>query len=114
MEKSKAAAQFLDILFSGEDLDRLRAYLKDDFRFEGPFFQSETADAYLAAMKEEPPVGFTFKVLQTYENEQGVCVIYSFEKEELSTTMCQTFEFIDGKIAHMRLIFDTQLFLQPY
>ncbi len=92
------------------NMDDLRPLLTDDYEFDGPFYQFDTAKDYINSLKKNPPEDFEYEILQAFENESAVCLVYQFSKPELSTPMAQVFEFRGDKICKIMLIFDAGAF----
>lgn len=88
----------------------MESILAEDMKFVGPFFRGESAQEYLAGLRKNPPAGMAFEVLHAYEDASSACVVYRFEKEEVSTPMAQIFEVQASKISAITLIFDSKEF----
>jgi hypothetical protein len=106
----KLALQFMEIFFSGEQMDRLRPLLADDFSFSGPLYQFDSTDAYINSLETDPPKGFEYEMIRSFEDESSACIIYQFTKPGVSTPMAQIFEVRKGKISKILLVFDTDAF----
>ena len=104
------ALQYMDIFYSGRELERLYAIMADGLRFEGPFFRFDSAHDYVASLLSDPPVGCEYQLLHAFEKGPLVNLIYEFSKPNIRTTMSQLFEVRDGKITSVRLIFDSGAF----
>lgn len=104
------ALSYLEIFFSGRDLERLRNLFAHDLRFEGPFHQSDSAEAYIQTLQADPPKNCAYQIIETFEQESRACVVYQFSKPGISVVMSQQFETHEEKITHIRLIFDTAPF----
>jgi len=104
------ATRYLEIFYSGKNLETLSDILSENFKFEGPLFQCDSREAYIESLKSEPPIDFTYSVKHSFENESSACIIYQFSKANISTPMAQHFKVVDGKISHILLIFDTREF----
>ena len=104
------AKQYLDIFFSGEDFERMYEILAEDLHFEGPFFQSGTAQAYVESLQADPPVGCSYKLLQAFEDGDVVNLLYRFSKPGVLAMMSQLFETENGRIKRILLVFDTGAF----
>jgi len=108
--------QFLEILFSGTDLHRLRPLLAADFKFSGPMYSFDSADAYVSALEADPPLGFGYDILGTFEKDNTAGVFYQFTKQGLAwtppftTPMAQYFDCKDERIVSTLLIFDRKDF----
>lgn len=103
----------MDIVFGSPQIDRLKDIFAEDLKFRGPFFQSDCADDYIRTMASDPPVGFRYKILQEYEDNSSACLIYSFEKPGVSTTVAQVFQTKGNKICEILLVFDSAVFQNP-
>jgi len=110
MNNLETAKQYMEIFYSGKNLNRLRNLFCDKLYFEGPFFQFTSANDYINSLEVSPPVNFKYKILHCYEDKNSVCLIYSFTKADISTNMMQRFVFKNGKISEILLIFDTSDF----
>lgn len=107
MRPSDLALKYMEIFFSGENLETLTDLFADDLTFEGPFHSFDTAHDYIASLKSGPPVGLAYEIIHVFEDEHSACVVYQFSKAGISTPMAQLFEVADGKISKILLIFDT-------
>ncbi|CAM2064960.1 Nuclear transport factor 2 family protein [Sulfidibacter corallicola] len=104
------ARQFLEILFSGRDLDRLYSLLAPSFQFEGPFLLADGAEAYVETLKADPPEDWRCQILESFVSQGSACLVYRFSKPGVSTVMMQTFRCGSDGIEHTRLVFDTAAF----
>ncbi len=107
MRPLELAQQYMDIFFSGKDLDALGELLSDDFTFHGPLFEFDSPKTYIDSLKTDPPKEVDYKMIRFYEDESSACLVYQFNKPGVSTTMTQVFEVIKDKIKKILLIFDT-------
>lgn len=110
MTPIELALRYLEIFFSGNDLEALRPLFADDLIFEGPFFTFSSADAYLDSLRDDPPAGMAYELLATFERASSVCLIYRFSKPGVQTPMAQWFEIQGEVIRKIVLIFDTGAF----
>lgn len=110
MTPLKLALSYMEIFFSGMDLDRLGDILHEDCRFHGPFYQFESAQQYIESLKVDPPVDCRYQIIHTFEQDNVVNLIYYFSKPGVSTIMSQLFEVLDNKITSIVLIFDSAAF----
>jgi len=110
MKPLDVALKYMEIFFGGKNMEDLRSLLTDDCKFEGPFYQFETAADYVRSLREDPPQDFKYEILQRFENESSVCLVYQFSKPGISTPMVQVFEFRENKICKILLIFDSGVF----
>ena len=106
------ALQYIDIVFGKEDIDRLTNLLADQFSFQGPFFKFDSAADYINSLKADPPEGFGYTMISTFEDETSACLVYKFSKPGIDTPMAQLFETDNGKISKILLVFDSAPFLQ--
>ena len=104
------ARRYLEIFYSGSDIDALRPLFADDLSFEGPFYTFDTAEAYLDSLRAAPPEGMTYDVIRAFESASSACVIYQFSKAGIQTPMAQLFEVDAGVIKRILLVFDTGAF----
>ena len=110
MSPVNLAKKYMEVMFSGSDLDQLRPLFGEPFLFEGPFFTFESAEDYIRSLKADPPVEFKYKLLKSWEDDSSACLIYQFSKPGISTPMMQWFEVKSGKINKILLIFDSKAF----
>ena len=110
MDHLKTVEKYMEILFSGGDLEELKQIFTVDLQFNGPLFQFESADSYVYSLLADPPIGFGFEMLNTFVNDSTVCIVYKFSKGELHTPMAQVFDFRNELICAIRLIFDSKIF----
>ena len=110
MKPMELALKYLEIFFSGENLDDMNNLFTDDLTFDGPLYKFSSADNYINSLKKDPPKGMKYKIIKSFENKNSACVIYQFTKENVSTPMAQLFETENGKIRGIVLIFDSKDF----
>ena len=110
MSNLELALRYINIFFSGGDFDDLAEIFSEDLVFEGPFFRSDSSLAYIDSLKKDPPTGCEYRLIRAFEGAGSVNLIYEFLKGEIRTPMSQLFEFNDGKISRILLIFDTAAF----
>lgn len=110
MTPLELALKYMAAFFGEAPLTSMEALLADDLIFRGPFFEFESAKAYLASLKKDPPIDVKYRILDEYEKKDSACLIYQFSKPGVQTSMAQTFEVSDGKITKITLIFDTKAF----
>ncbi len=104
--------KYLEIFYSGKKLNNLNSIFADDLKFEGPFYQFNSAAAYIESLEKAPPKGMKFKILKSYEDATSACIIYQFFKGKITTPMAQLFEIESEKIKTIKLIFDTKVFIE--
>ena len=107
MALSDIALRYLDIFCSGKDFDELKELFAEDLRFEGPFFQCDSAEVYIERLKSDPPERLEYRVIKVFEDDDSVNVIYEFSKGSISSRMSQLFWLAKGKITWILLIFDS-------
>lgn len=112
MKPIELAQKYMEIFFSGENVEDLSGLFADEFSFVGPFYRFDSALAYIDSLQSDPPQKCEFQILHTFEKTSSVCFIYQFIKPGISTPMAQTFEIRGGKICNVLLIFDTGVFQQ--
>ena len=110
MSPKPLALKYMNIFYSNADIDALRPILAENLRFEGPFYQFDTAEAYLNSLRDDSRDGLAYQLIKSFSGESSACLIYRFSKPGLSTPMAQLFEVKGDKISRITLIFDTQLF----
>jgi hypothetical protein len=110
MKPLEFAQKYMDILFSETDFDELKHLLAEDIQFRGPFYQCDSANDYLNALKSDPPKDFHYDIIQSYEDQSSACLIYQFSKPGVTTPMAQMFEIENDKIKKIALIFDSGAF----
>ncbi|WP_455197484.1 hypothetical protein [Kaarinaea lacus] len=104
------ALRYMEIFYSGKELDRLEEILHDSLQFRGPLYQFDSARQYIASLKDDPPTDCSYRILHTFEKDDTVNLIYDFSKPGITTTMSQLFKVVDNKIAYIKLIFDSEVF----
>lgn len=106
MKAAELALKYMEVFFSGKNLDELKSLLADDFSFTGPFYQFSSAENYINSLKEDPPREMKYKIIKLFEDENSACIVYQFTKENVSTPMAQLFETENGRLKKIVLIFD--------
>ncbi len=107
MSPLELAHKYMEIFFSGGDIEELGHIFSKDFTFSGPFYEFDSAEAYLDSLRSDPPENFCYELIRSFENESSACLVYQFSKTGISTPMAQMFEVSNGKICKILLIFDT-------
>jgi ketosteroid isomerase-like protein len=97
--------------FTSGDTAGAAELLTDDFRFQGPFLQSEGKAAFLEGSAQLGPVMRGAQIRRQWQDGDEVCSIYDFQIETPagagSIPMAEWNTIRDGKLASARLIFDT-------
>ncbi len=110
MKPLELANKYMEVFYSGESLDDLHQLFANEFSFKGPFYEFDTAEAYIESLKLNPPKDFNYKIIESYEKEESACLVYQFSKPGVSTLMAQMFEVTNEKISTILLVFDTASF----
>jgi ketosteroid isomerase-like protein len=97
--------------FTSGDTAGAAELLTDDFRFHGPFLQSEGKAAFLEGSAQLSPIMHGVQIHRQWQDGDEVCSIYDFKIETpagvRSIPMAEWNSVRDGKLASARLIFDT-------
>ncbi|MFQ5470979.1 MAG: hypothetical protein ACE5EH_11855 [Gammaproteobacteria bacterium] len=108
MSPLELANKYLEIFYSGTNLEDLKLILSPNFRFRGPLFKFDLSEDYINTLKQNPPDGLSYKIMHAYEEHSSACIVYEFIKDETSTPMAQVFEVSEGKITNILLLFDSE------
>ena len=106
MSDEEVVDYYLDVLFTGKSLVKLHHVLNKNLDFLGPFAQYSTAEDYVKALLADPPVDFSFKIIERFKLDNTVCVHYLFTKPGVKTKMIQIFEIQNSEIKKIRLFFN--------
>ncbi len=101
------ALKYMEIFFSGENIEELRPLFAEDFTFRGPLYEFNSAQDYIHSLKLDPPRGFAYEIISSFEDSTSARLVYRFTKPGVSTLMAQLFEVSAEKIIKMVLVFDT-------
>ena len=110
MRPLELANKYLEIFYSGKNIQDLSQLFTNDLKFNGPFYAFDTSEAYVNSLLSNPPKDFKYSILHSYENSASACIIYQFSKPGVTLPMTQLFEIKNGKISKILLIFDTGRF----
>ena len=110
MKHLDLALQYMNFLFTGQNMEELAPLLCHDFSFQGPLFRCNTAEEYIEALKADPPEGFKYKIIHSLQSPSSVALFYLFSKPGIQVPMAQLFEFQNDKICKILLIFDRSAF----
>ncbi|MBL4576546.1 MAG: hypothetical protein JKY51_10715 [Opitutaceae bacterium] len=110
MKPLALALKYMDVVFSDKDMGALRPLLSDRFTFKGTLNEYNNPESYIQAMKKDPPIGFQYKMLKSFETRSAACLVYEFSKTGVNTSMAQMFEVSNGQIDRIVLIFDSAEF----
>lgn len=110
MNPTKLATTYLNAFFGETPLEDIRDILSDDLQFTGPFYKYETADDYLASLKETLPEGVVnYEILKEIEKGNTCCIVYKPEQDQ--EISAQLFEVVDNKITRIRFLADASRLL---
>jgi hypothetical protein len=109
MTNRDLSIEFIQAFCDG-DVQAIAPLPADEFEFEGPFYRFSSREAYIQALREDPPEPASFEVVKVFENGADVCVFYRFTKSTRSALMAQWNRFENGKIAAVTLVFDGRAF----
>lgn len=104
------ARRYMEVIFSGADVDALHPLLTDDFTFRGPLYRFDSAAQYIEAMASDPLKDASYRILREFGGEDAACLVYEFTKPGVTTVMAQLFEVRDGRVAAVLLLFDSAAF----
>ena len=102
--------KYMDIFYGEKDPLLLKNIFFFFFIFKGPFFKFNSAKDYIDSLLEAPPKDMSYKIIESFENENSACLIYSFTKGNVKSKMSQLFKVKDEKISEIILIFNTKDF----
>ncbi len=77
----------MDMVYGGRDLEELRPLLGERFSFRGPFLPCDSADAYIAALQDDPPRNFAYELIHASQTGDAACRVYWFKKSGLRVPM---------------------------
>ena len=98
------AIEFVKCFCAG-DVSALAPLLTPDLKLKGPFFEFDSAEAYLDSLKYDlEKCGY--RVLSITESKGSVSIYYDYEKSDLIITIAQLFKFKGHKISEILLVFD--------
>jgi len=112
MKPLQLARRYMDIFYSGEQIEALMDILAEQCHFKGPLYEFYTSRDYVSSLLKDPPKNMSYQELSALECGNSACIIYQFVKGSIETPMCQYFIVGDGKIIDILLIFDTHVFLE--
>ena len=93
--------------FCAGNVDGLASLLADDLEFKGPFHQFSSSRAYIQSLRDDPLDRCSYRVVSITEADDSVSVYYDYRKAKSDLTVAQLFNFTDGKISKILLVFDT-------
>lgn len=104
------ANQYMQIFYGTQSLGALYDLFADNLLFKGPFFEFDSAIAYIESLRADPPKDCEVRIIKAYEDDDSACLVYEFVKPGVTTLMSQLFEIENGKICKILLVFDTAAF----
>lgn len=110
MPAADLVIQYLDIFFSGENLNGLYDIFSEDLQFDGPLINCTSAREYIESLQAVPPKECSYEILHIFEKDDYVNILYRFKKPGIETLMSQLFEVRNEKISAIQLIFDSAAF----
>jgi hypothetical protein len=110
MSSLDVVMKYMEIFYSGHKLERLHEVLADDLEFSGPFFTCNSSKKYVDSLISDPPIECNYHLLNTFEQDNCINLIYMFYRGTIVITMSQLFKVHDNRINHITLIFDTRPF----
>ena len=111
MKPLELALSYMEIFYSGENLEKLHEIFGEPFTFEGPFAAFEGSSNYIENLLADPPHNCNFTLLHSFADDSSACLLYQFTKPGgIKVPMTQLFEVSGGKIRRIQLIFDTAPF----
>jgi len=105
MNNCDVAIKFVKCFCAG-DVDALAPLLTPDLKFKGPFFNFDSADAYLNSLKNGPLEKCGYQMLSITEGKDSVSINYDYEKSDRTIAIAQLFKFSNQKIQEILLVFD--------
>jgi hypothetical protein len=105
MNKQEMALTFIERFCTG-DLEGIESLLAPDLKFRGPFYSFDSAQEYLACLRNAPPVRSGFEILSITEGVDSLAVFYDYVKPEGVIRIAQLFRFKNQRISETLLVFD--------
>ena len=102
----KAISETFISLFCEPNIDALADLLSEDFKFSGPLLKSADRDAYIAALRKDPPQKATYSIRSAIEEKNRTSLLYEYRKQEASILIAQFFTIAEGLIQETELVFD--------
>ena len=110
MKPIELVFKYMEIFFSGENIEELSHLFAKDFTFRGPLYEFNSAQDYINSLKSDPSRGFAYEIIGSFENRSSARLVYRLTNPGVSTLMAQLFEVSDDKISKIVLVFDTDAF----
>lgn len=97
--------EFLD-RFCAADLDGLASLLAPNLQFRGTLHHYCSADAYLQALRNDPPEPCGCELLGVTEGGDAVAVSYEYRKPKGTLVIAQLVKIRQERISEMPAVFD--------
>lgn len=97
------AMRYMEIVYEQHTYTELQKLLHPKFKFEAPDVLYNSREAYLIALRSNPPVKEPYKILKFYENPNSACLIYRYANRML---ICQIFEISESMLLEVKLIYN--------
>ena len=91
--------------FAAGDIERLGSTLAAELRFTGPHLSVDSREAYLDALRADPPKPCDVVIVNVTEAEDQVVVFYELLKSGGTVTLAQGFKLGAEGIQETRLVF---------
>ena len=101
--------EYLNAFYSG-DHDRASRCVADQFEFCGPFVQARDRRSFFKSAAPLAKAVGGHHVLRQWRDGDEVCTIFDLKLGTGTVTMCEWHRLCDGKIASIRVLFDTVTF----
>jgi DNA-directed RNA polymerase specialized sigma subunit len=110
MKPIELAKKYMNCIFKSGDFFELQSILADNLHFRGPYYEFNKAQDYIKSLEFDRPKDFNYKIIQTLEDNNKVCLVYRFYKPRVETIITQIFEVKNSKIIRIILVFDSGVF----
>jgi hypothetical protein len=105
MTNREIALKFL-YCFCAADLDGLASLLAPDLQFRGTLHHYRSAEAYLEALRNDPPDRCGCHVLSVTEGGDAVAVFYEYRKPKETLVIAQLVRIRQQRISEVLVVFD--------
>ena len=92
-----------------DDFETARGCLSDDMVFDGVLGHRDGADTYIKEMKK---MKFKYKIKETFEDGNNVCLLYDIDMSGTKIFTCGWYQIKDGKIKSLKVVFDPRPVLE--
>lgn len=99
--------KYFEIFFRSHDFNELYTIFSENLTFEGPLYQFSSAEGYINSLKDSPAINCSYEIIEQFEDNEKVNVIYLLRKGNTEKLISQLFQFKDDLIVKIILIFDT-------